>query len=253
VGPGYLASGARDGAIQFRDAVTGASWTQEGSPRHPGPVTALTYNDADRVAGAHNYLASGSADGTLHVWRAADGVWLRRAQGLLGLSCMVARHGVSGYYICGSTEGSLERWSAATDAKSRPYPTDGQPITALVLCASENRLVAAGSTSVRVWNEITGEALPSLSTANQRVLCVAACEGAPLLAAGDAKGVLHLWNALDGAPIRTLEGHLGEVWGVAFDDAGTRLVSAGNDGTVRVWDLATGASTLIILATMNDE
>jgi WD40 repeat protein len=42
-------------------------------------------------------------------------------------------------------------------------------------------------------------------------------------------------------PLRTFEGHTKEVAGIAFSRDGKRLASASHDGTVRIWDAATGA------------
>ena len=42
--------------------------------------------------------------------------------------------------------------------------------------------------------------------------------------------------------VHTLTGHVGRVIAVAFNHAGTQIVSGGEDGTVRVWDTQTGAS-----------
>jgi WD40 repeat protein len=47
---------------------------------------------------------------------------------------------------------------------------------------------------------------------------------------------------------RVMLGHRGRVRSVAFDPTGTRVVSAGEDGTARVWDLRAGATPLVLSA-----
>ncbi len=53
-----------------------------------------------------------------------------------------------------------------------------------------------------------------------------------------------LWRIVEGrpeeAPVATLEGHTARVRGLAFDAAGERIVSASDDGTVRVWSVRRG-------------
>jgi RNA polymerase sigma factor (sigma-70 family) len=57
---------------------------------------------------------------------------------------------------------------------------------------------------------------------------------------GPAEGPA-LWGAR-----ATLEGHKGEVWGVTFSRDGKRLATASADGTVKLWDTATGKNLLTL-------
>ena len=58
------------------------------------------------------------------------------------------------------------------------------------------------------------------------------------LASGDAEGKIHIWNANTQQPIGILRGHLGPVHSLAFHPNGKSLASSGEDGTVRIWDVA---------------
>src|SRR5919204_762258 len=42
------------------------------------------------------------------------------------------------------------------------------------------------------------------------------------------------------SPLRRLAGHTDLVWGVAFAPDGRTVLSSGYDGTLRIWDVATG-------------
>jgi WD40 repeat protein len=50
---------------------------------------------------------------------------------------------------------------------------------------------------------------------------------------------VRLWT-VGGRPVRVLDGHKGSVWSLSFAGDGKTLATAGADGTVRLWELATG-------------
>jgi WD40 repeat protein len=72
------------------------------------------------------------------------------------------------------------------------------------------------------------------------VLSVAFSANGKLLAIGDTKGDIHLWQVSDGKPILTYKGHKGWVVSVAFNPEGTILASSSVDQSIKLWDVSTG-------------
>src|SRR5262249_17956592 len=69
--------------------------------------------------------------------------------------------------------------------------------------------------------------------------CLAFSPDGRTLAAGDGQDV-RLWDLASGMEVRTLRGHTGPVFSVAFGDD-KRLASGSRDGTVRLWDAVAGS------------
>jgi WD40 repeat protein len=100
------------------------------------------------------------------------------------------------------------------------------------------RLVS-GSTdrTVRVWDPATGAEERVLTGHERSLEDVAWSPDGTLIASAESQTV-RIWRVADGAPLHVLAGG---GFRVAFDPGGSRVWAGGFDGTVRVWDVASGA------------
>jgi WD40 repeat protein len=55
-----------------------------------------------------------------------------------------------------------------------------------------------------------------------------------------------IWDLLSGQKICTLHSHTGPLSALAFTRLGRRVVSAGQDGTINIWDADTGREILTL-------
>jgi WD40 repeat protein len=151
---------------------------------------------------------------------------------------------------------AVKVWSAKTGRLEQTLDADGV-LSGRLSVSADGRLIAAGGDDGRVylWDRFDAgrRGALRLGPANAAVEGLAfSPEGRHLLAAGPdfSIGVLRLSErglvpqvpeAPPGmAEERRLEGHVGWIHTVAVVEDGKAVMTAGNDGTVRRWDFATG-------------
>jgi WD40 repeat protein len=158
-------------------------------------------------------------------------LWLAVGQGIAGDAPRVDRHGDP------LPAGALARLGT-TRLRHRDIVTN-------VAWSPDGKLVAAAGQgdSLYLWDPGTGKEAFRLESQTRYTYSVAfSHDGKWLAAAGDGP-VIHLWQtALLGKNEnpRKLGGHPGNASAIVFAPDSKTLYSGGNDGAIRVWDVATG-------------
>lgn len=94
---------------------------------------------------------------------------------------------------------------------------------------------------VKIWDAETGALLFRLRGHADYPCSVAfSADGQKLVSAGGSDKSVIVWDLTNRRIITKFKGHAEVVVAAKFTPDGRRVVSAGSDGTVRVWDLATG-------------
>lgn len=180
-------------------------------------------------------------DGMLREWGLAALDALRRFEaGSPVLAVAVSRDG--GTVVSGGNDQSVRVWDPATGQQRAQLTGHAGPVLALALTPDDAMVVSAsGDLTLRLWDVAGGRALKQLAATDEAVYSLSVHPTGRTVAAGGADRSIHLYDILGGGLERSLRGHADFVHAVAFNRQGTRLLSYGYGGLLKIWNPADGA------------
>ncbi len=158
---------------------------------------------------------------------------------------------------CATIRGPAQVWDVGSGNQVSTFDNHQAPVTRMAFLSGGAEVVSNGQDKyTRIWNAETGQ--ERIAIAHPEVVWgLAVSPSGRLIATGtggatDGNPLLHrikmgqehvirLWDAASGKLVREINGHTGPVFALAFSPDGQTLVSGGWDGTIRMWDVATGS------------
>ena len=226
---GSIVSGSGDRTIRVWDTATGTELLRlEGHQDEVITLAVLPGGD----------IISGSADRTLRLWDSTTGRQLQCFEGHTGTVTSVTVLS-DGNIVSASSDGTLRLWNTATGEEVRRFEGHIREVTS-VAAFLDGRFVSVGhDNTLRIWDWATGQELHRITEGGSLCLRVLALQDGNFVS-GDWDGGIDLRDSSSGQVRFPFKGkHRYEVGGLALLPSG-RICSTGADGTLRVWDVATG-------------
>jgi len=190
-------------------------------------------------------IVTGAQDGTARLWEVATGAHLRTfsSPGIWIRAVAISSNGV--FLASGGSDGVARLWNATNGQLLHSFEMNAGSVQSVTFSpATDELLVAWEDGFLRTFDPVTGELkLDSITPA----AFLEAAEFSPdgrFILGGEGWPVFtaRLWDAKTGAELRVFAGHAGPVGAVAFNAAGTSILT-GSD-IVRLWSIADLAAGL---------
>ena len=225
---GLMLASASDNVVQLWDVQTRHHITTlEG---HSGEVESVSFSpDSSRLA---------SACGGVWVWDLGPDPLpaIQISHGGAARSVAFSPDGLR--LASGSWDGTVQLWDGTSGTSITTLKGHSSVVSSVTFSPDGSRLASASNT-VRLWDSRTDHvAGPSVHFDTLYTVAFSP-DGSKLASvpASNNKTIL-LRDGITGIYIATLEGHSGSIGFMIFLADGSRLASASEDGTIRLWDIS---------------
>ncbi|KAL9619027.1 MAG: hypothetical protein Q9160_006348 [Pyrenula sp. 1 TL-2023] len=238
-----LASASFDHTVRIWDAES-TEWPQsfEG---HGNSINSITFSQNS------NWLASASVDCTVRIWDANSCKLLQTFKGHnASVRSVTFSHDLT-RLASASEDNTIIIWDINSGDYLQILKGHTESVLTVVFSYDSTRLASASlDETVRIWDASNGHSLQTFQGFRFNGFNIALnsviFSHDSIWLAWPRDNAVWIWDASSGERVQTLEGHSDAISSVVFSPDSTRLASASNDFTVRIWDINNGGCLQIL-------
>ncbi len=221
--------GAKAHIVRFWDIATGKQLPTLLS--HPGVIQSVAYSHDG------NLVATGSQDGSLRVWNAANGklIYTMPHAGQI-VSISFSPDGKT--LATSSSDTTIRLWNLSTGGSSGTLEATGNEVHAVSFSPDGKTIASAmQDCTVCLWDVATKRLFRTFQGHTGPVTSACFSSDGNTLASGSDDKTVRVWDVAAGQPIQTFAGHTDAVTCVSFSPDGKLVASGSRDNRLRLWDL----------------
>ena len=217
---------------------------------HSNDILSVSISNKDGL------FASASKDDTIRIWRVGKEksiltIDLRKYNDSIPSSIDFSRDGL--YLVSVSFSGTIRIWNVSTGSLKTTICEGNRNVNEKVTCVAfvpdGRRVVSGGRDCVlRIWDIISRKCIKEYPGHGGGILDLAVSNDGQYVATASSDKTIRIWNISENVMnkrfkpvecLKVLEGHSEWVRSVSYNIDGNEIVSASDDGTIRIWDTET--------------
>ena len=194
------------------------------------------------------YLATGSGEKIIKVWDIDTGLYLQSLSGHLSEINAITFSSQNKILATASVDRTVKIWDITTGKCLKTLQGRADYVHSVIFSSDNKTIVSGSQHSINFWDVDSRKCISTFFEDKDWFSSLAINDHQKIIACaniGNENNVIRIWqidslNQSNQIPDKILKGHHDNIWSIALNPDGTKIVSGSSDRTIKIWNSQTG-------------